>query len=151
VRSKVPPVLVTMMLLLFAACSPSASGTATPTAAVATATPASETASPTEAGTPAATATTAAGGCTDGATGSQTVTIAGFAMSPATLSVTAGTTVTWTNQDSVTHTATSDDGTTFDCRPLSAGASMSFTFTTPGTYAYHCAIHPTIKGTITVT
>lgn len=149
--SKLPLVLVTVTLLLFAACSPSASSTATPTTAVATATPASETATPTEAGTPAATATVAAGGCTDGATGSQTVSIAGFAFSPAALSVTAGTTVTWTNQDSTTHTATADDGKAFDCKPIGAGASMSFTFATPGTYDYHCAIHPTMKGTITVT
>ena len=149
--SKLPPVLVTIALLLFAACSPSATSTATPTAAVASATPATETASPTEAGTPAATATTAAGGCTDGATGSQTVTIAGFAFSPATLSVPAGTTVTWTNQDATAHTATADDGTSFDCNPIGAGASMSFTFATPGTFAYHCSIHPTMKATITVT
>jgi plastocyanin len=151
VRSKIPPVLVTITLLLFAACSPSASGTATPTTAAPTATTATETATPTEAGTAAATATTAAGGCTDGATGTQTVTIAGFAFAPATLSVTAGTTVTWTNQDATTHTATADDGKAFDCRPIAAGASMSFTFATPGTYAYHCAIHPTMKATITVT
>ena len=156
--SKLAPVFVTIAFLLFAACSPSASGTATPTAAAATATPATATATPatatatpTSTGTPAATATTAAGGCTNGATGSQTVTIAGFAFAPATLSVPAGTTVTWTNQDATTHTATADDGTSFDCTPIGAGASMSFTFATPGTFAYHCAIHPTMKATITVT
>jgi plastocyanin len=148
-RSRLPLIFVTVTLLLFAACSPSASGTATPTAAVATATPAGATATPTEAGTPAA--TTAAGACTDGATGTQTVTIAGFAFAPATLSVPAGTAVTWTNSDATTHTATADDGTSFDCRPIAAGASMTFTFATPGTYAYHCAIHPTMKATITVT
>ena len=61
-----------------------------------------------------------------------------------------GTTVTWTNEDATGHTATADDGS-FDCRPLPNGASLSFTFTTPGQYDYHCAIHPTIKGRITVT
>jgi plastocyanin len=151
VRSKLPLVFVTATLLLFAACSPSASGTATPTAAAATATPATETATPTEAGTAAATATVAAGGCTDGATGSLIITVAGFAFSPTAISVPAGTAVTWTNSDATTHTVTSDDGTTFDCRPLSAGTSMTFTFATAGTYAYHCAIHPTMKATITVT
>jgi plastocyanin len=149
VRSKIPPVLVTIALLLFAACSPSASGTATPTSAAATATPATATASPTEAGTPAA--TTAAGACTDGKTGTLILTIAGFAFTPADISVTAGTAVTWTNSDQTTHTATADDGKAFDCRPIGAGASMTFTFATPGTYAYHCAIHPTMKATITVT
>lgn len=149
--SKLPSVLVSMALLLFAACSPSASGTATPTVASGTSTPASETASPAVGGTPAASATTAAGACTSGATGSLILTIAGFAFSPANISVAAGTTVTWTNSDQTTHTATADDGKAFDCRPIGAGASMSFKFTTPGTYAYHCAIHPTMKATITVT
>jgi plastocyanin len=151
VRSKIPPVLVTIALLLFAACSPSASGTATPTVASGTSTPVSETATPAVGGTPAASATTAAGACSNGATGSLILTIAGFAFTPANISVTAGTTVTWTNSDQVTHTATADDGKAFDCRPIGAGASMSFKFATPGTYAYHCAIHPTMKATITVT
>ena len=155
-RSKLPPVLVSMALLLFAACSPSASSTPTPTAAAATATPATATATPatatpTEAGTPAATATVAAGGCTDGATGTQTVTIASSAFAPKTLSVSAGTTVTWTNQDSITHSATADDGNAFDCTPIGGGASMSFAFATPGTYAYHCVFHTFMKATITVT
>jgi plastocyanin len=153
VGSKLPPVLVTIAFLLFAACSPSASSTATPTAAAATATPATQTAAPSEAATetPEASETTAASECTDGATGTQTVTIAGFAFAPATLSLPAGTTVTWTNQDPTTHTATADDGAAFDCDPVGAGASMSFTFATPGTFAYHCKIHPTMTGTITVT
>ena len=149
--SKLAPVLVSMALLLFAGCSPSASGTATPTAAVATVTPATETATPTEAGTPAATATIAAGGCTDGATGSLIITVAGFAFAPTAISVPAGTAVTWTNSDAATHTATADDGKAFDCKPIGTGASMTFTFATPGTYAYHCSIHPTMKATITVT
>jgi plastocyanin len=151
-RSNASLVLVTVTLLLFAACSPSA--TATPTAAPTTAaTPTTPAASATPttapAGTPTPAPSSASGACTT-TTGGTAVTIAGFAFSPTPLNVTAGTTVTWTNQDNTTHTATSDDGKTFDCKPISSGTSMSFTFTTPGTYDYHCAIHPTMKARIVV-
>ena len=147
-RSKVPLVVVASTLLVFAACSPAATTapSATPPTGLGTPTPGatgtpSETASPTE----------VAGGCTEGATGAQTVTIKDFAFDPADLTVAAGTTVTWTNADATGHTATADDGS-FDCRPLAGGASRSFTFATPGTFDYHCAIHgPTMAGRITVT
>ncbi len=77
------------------------------------------------------------------------VTMSNFAFSPATLTVKAGTTVTWTNKDSATHTATSDTGA-FDSGNLSKGATFSYTFNTSGTFAYHCTIHPSMKGTIIV-
>ena len=144
-RSKVPLIVVTVTLLLFAACTPSA--TSTPTS-----TPPAGTATPGATGTPAETAspTEVARGCTDGATGTQTVTIKDFAFDPPDLTVASGTAVTWTNADATAHTATADDGS-FDCRPLAGGASMTFTFSTPGTYDYHCAIHPTMKAKVTVT
>ena len=71
---------------------------------------------------------------------------------PATLSVTAGTTVTWAwDSDGRTHTVTSDDGSSFDSNQKSSG-TFQHTFASAGTFAYHCEIHPTImKGTITVT
>lgn len=138
-RSKVATTLVTAMFLLFAACSP----VATPSP-----TPPTETASPAATPTPAATGTVSTAACVEAATGTP-VTIAEFAFDPADLAVKAGTTVTWTNRDPVGHTATADDGS-FDCRPLPNGASLSFTFETAGTYEYHCAIHPSIKGRITV-
>ena len=77
------------------------------------------------------------------------VSISNYAYSPAALTVTAGTTVTWTNNDSVAHTVTSDTGY-FGSRQMSPGGTCSFTFTSPGTYGYHCQIHPTMKGTIIV-
>ncbi len=77
------------------------------------------------------------------------VTIDDFAFSPATLTVTAGDTVTWTNDDAVTHTATSTTGA-FDSGDLAPGASFSFTFTTPGTYDYLCTPHPSMTGRIVV-
>jgi plastocyanin len=78
------------------------------------------------------------------------VQIANFAFSPSTLEVKVGTTVTWTNADSAPHTVTADDGS-FASNDLNQGASFSFTFTTAGTYAYHCGVHPGMKATVTVT
>jgi plastocyanin len=78
------------------------------------------------------------------------VTIDNFAFSPATLDVAAGTTVTWTNEQDVTHTVTADDGS-FDSGNIASGATFSHTFDAAGTIAYHCAIHPTMKASITVT
>jgi plastocyanin len=77
------------------------------------------------------------------------VTISGFAFGPASISVPVGSTVTWTNQDGTAHTVTADDGS-FDSGNLAPGATFSQTFDTPGTYTYHCAIHSSMTGTITV-
>ena len=80
----------------------------------------------------------------------MTVTISGFAFNPPTLEVPVGTTVTWTNEDSAAHTVTSDDGTTFQSGKMDQGATFSYTFTTAGTYAYHCEYHAGMKATIVV-
>jgi plastocyanin len=72
-----------------------------------------------------------------------------FAFSPATLTVKTGTKVTWTNNDSVTHTVTADQGA-FDSGDLSPGSSFSFMFTKAGTYKYHCNIHHSMMATIIV-
>ena len=79
------------------------------------------------------------------------VTIQNFAFSPATITVKPGTTVTWTNQDSASHTIMSD-GTpaAFSSGTLANGATYQFTFTSPGTYPYHCTIHPSMTGTVVV-
>jgi hypothetical protein len=65
--------------------------------------------------------------------------------------VPAATTVTWTNQDTAPHTVTSEGSGPLDSPNLQKGDSWSFTFTTPGTYAYYCAVHPDMKGPVTVT
>ncbi|MEV5509495.1 cupredoxin domain-containing protein [Streptomyces orinoci] len=75
------------------------------------------------------------------------VTIAGFAFSPSTLTVTKGTTVTWTNNDSVSHTVT---GSGLNSPTLSPGDSYSFTFNSSGTFSYICTIHPSMHGTVVV-
>jgi len=59
-------------------------------------------------------------------------------------------TVYWTNDDASIHTATSDTSGVFDTGNIVQGASAQFTFTTPGTYAYHCIYHAWMQGTIIV-
>jgi plastocyanin len=57
--------------------------------------------------------------------------------------------VTTTNADAATHTWTADDGS-WDSGSLANGASSTHTFGSAGTFAYHCAIHPSMKGTVVV-
>jgi len=78
-----------------------------------------------------------------------TVEIVDFSFRSDTLEITAGTTVTWTNNDTVPHTATADDGS-FDSGKLSKGDTFSVTFDEPGTYPYFCEYHTGMKGTIVV-
>ncbi len=85
-----------------------------------------------------------------GAVTAMSVDIADFAFSTGPLEIAAGTTVTWTNQDDVPHTATADDES-FDSGRLENGASFSQTFDSPGTYPYHCDFHPNMTGTIVIT
>lgn len=77
------------------------------------------------------------------------VTIQNMAFSPATLTVKVGDKVTWTNQDSVGHSATADDSS-FDTGVIAQGQSGSNTFAKAGTYTYHCSVHPNMKATIIV-
>ncbi|MFF7129247.1 cupredoxin domain-containing protein [Streptomyces sp. NPDC008240] len=80
------------------------------------------------------------------------VAIKNFAFSPATLKVKAGTTVTWTNQDTDAHTLTSaGSGGPLHSAALATHATYTYTFTKPGTYAYLCTIHPFMTGTVEVT
>jgi len=77
------------------------------------------------------------------------VTIQNLAFSPAALTVPAGTTVTWTNQDTTVHNVTSNTGL-FESGQMSRGSNFSHTFSDKGTFAYHCSIHPEMTGTVTV-
>lgn len=79
----------------------------------------------------------------------NSVQISNFSYSPATLTVRAGESVTWTNQDSAGHSATADDKS-FDTGVLSQGQSGSIKFDKPGTYTYYCSVHPKMKATIVV-
>ncbi|MCZ7399530.1 MAG: cupredoxin family copper-binding protein [Candidatus Methanoperedens sp.] len=80
----------------------------------------------------------------------NTVEIKGFAFNPDTITIAKGTTVTWTNQDSVQHTVTGI-GNDIDSPILSPGQTYSFTFNDTGTFEYQCHIHPTMKGKVIVT
>jgi len=82
------------------------------------------------------------------ANGSQ-ITIRNFAFNPTSLTVPAGTTVTWTNQDSAPHQIASDNNV-FNSASLSSGQTYQYTFQTLGTYKYHCAIHTSMTGEIIV-
>ncbi len=95
---------------------------------------------------------------------SASVTVADYSFTPSALTVKVGTTVTWTNTGAVEHTVTADDGS-FAGGPLAAagsgggyggggggvGGSYQHAFSTAGTFTYHCAIHPTMTGSVTVT
>ncbi|GAC1349608.1 MAG: hypothetical protein NVSMB27_24330 [Ktedonobacteraceae bacterium] len=126
-------------MIVLAACGGSTSGGSTPT--------------PTQAGNTPTTGTTAKPSGPTKAIAIDTST-GSFGFNPTTITITVGTTVTWTNTTGAPHTVTSDDGKTFDSginTPISAnGGTFSFTFTKAGTFAYHCQIHPFMKATIIV-
>ena len=85
----------------------------------------------------------------DGGISAGAVDISGFAFDPDGLTISVGVAVTWTNSDSATHTATADDGE-FDSGNMGGGDTYAYTFDTAGTYTYHCGIHSSMTGTITV-
>jgi plastocyanin len=131
-------IVLTLFVFLAACGNTTTGGSTSPTATTntVTSTPTSSNATP----TPTATSPSSS---------APSVSIANFSFSPATLTVSVGTKVTWTNNDSVTHTVTAVQGA-FDSNDLSPGNSFSFTFTKAGTYAYHCKIHASMMATIIV-
>ncbi len=84
-----------------------------------------------------------------GGAGATDVLINDFAFISADVTVDVGTAVTWRNDQSVEHTVTGDDEE-FDSANLPEGASFTQTFEEPGTFTYHCEIHPSMTGTINV-
>lgn len=122
------PAFIFAIVLAIAACS----GAASPTA-------------PATAPSTAASAQASAGG-----SGSKAVDIKNSAFNPATITVKAGDTVTWTNNDGFAHTVTLDDNSV-DSGNLNAGATFDHAFAAAGTFAYHCKIHASMHGTVTVT
>ena len=81
----------------------------------------------------------------------HSVSIQGFAFGPSSLTIDTGDSVTWTNNDGTTHTATSTSGpASFDSGGISGGATFTFSFTTAGTYDYRCDIHTSMTASITV-
>ncbi len=79
----------------------------------------------------------------------EPVKIDNFSFSPRTLTVPAGATVTWINQDEAPHNV-ADVDKKFKSRILDTGESFSYRFDTPGTYNYFCSIHPHVRGKVIV-
>lgn len=130
------------MLLILGACSGG-------TTATAPAAPASEA----PASAPAASDSAAGGGApcapsTDA--GTVTATMANIAFNPASITAGVGDTITWTNNDSASHTATVKSDPTCTTETLANGATGSIVFNTAGSYEFFCKIHPTMTGTIEV-
>lgn len=143
-RGRSVTIAVTAMFML-AGCAgnPAATGSRSAAAGTTASAPASEPAS--EPGSPPEESSSPAGG----GGGEGAVTIADFAFDPATLEVSVGDTVTWTNEDSPAHTVTFADGP--DSGSLSSGATFEHTFDAAGSFSYMCMIHPTMTATIEVT
>ncbi|MDQ2710222.1 MAG: cupredoxin domain-containing protein, partial [Actinomycetota bacterium] len=81
----------------------------------------------------------------------NTVAIQNFTFAPASVTVKAGTTVTWTNQDQDPHTVTSMNNGALKSPTLNHGEAFHYTFTTPGRFEYLCTIHPFMTATVVVT
>jgi plastocyanin len=82
--------------------------------------------------------------------GAQAVTIKGYMFKPADITVAAGATVKFTNEDTTAHTATSTQSGAFESGAIQPGKSAVITLKQAGTFTYYCAFHPFMKGTITV-
>lgn len=84
------------------------------------------------------------------ASGPAAVAIKNYLFAPAKLTVKGGTKITFTNGDGTPHTATADAGGGFDTGSIDTNRSNAIVFSKPGTFAYHCAFHAFMTGTITV-
>jgi plastocyanin len=84
--------------------------------------------------------------------GANEVFIQGLAFTPSSITVAAGTTITWTNKDGFAHTVTSDTGSSevFNSGPISSNGIFTHTFSTAGTYNYHCSIHLSMTAKVIV-
>jgi plastocyanin len=83
------------------------------------------------------------------ASGEIAVGIENFAFSPGTITVPAGSTVRWINQDDSPHNIAAEDKS-FKSKTLDTGDNFSYTFAKPGAYKYYCSLHPRMTGTILV-
>ncbi|HEY3798996.1 MAG TPA: cupredoxin family copper-binding protein [Caulobacteraceae bacterium] len=77
------------------------------------------------------------------------VTIDNFSFGPSPITVQAGATVTWTNDDDIPHTVRAVDGS-FHSKAMDSGDAYSFTFAKPGVYNYFCSLHPKMVGQVIV-
>jgi plastocyanin len=101
-------------------------------------------------------------GCSQQTAGSTEVTASGglgiktdveikdFKFNPQTVTIPAGTTVIWTNNDSTIHAVLANTGNEIDSGTISPGETFAHMFNNPGTYEYHCSIHTTMVGKVIV-
>lgn len=87
-------------------------------------------------------------GSSGGTSGGASVAMQNFAFSPATVEIKVGESVTWTNNDSVSHTVDGDGG--IASGDMAGGATYTKKFDTAGTFAYKCSIHPSMTGKVVV-
>ena len=80
----------------------------------------------------------------------KTVSIRGMQFGSGTITIKAGESVTWVNQERMPHTVTANDGS-FSSSALNAGNAFTQTFDKPGEYTYYCQYHPNMKGVVIVT
>ena len=78
------------------------------------------------------------------------VSIDNFVFKPDAITVRAGTTVVWENDDDIAHTVVASEGA-FRSQALDTDDKFTFTFTAPGTFDYFCSLHPRMKGQVVVT
>lgn len=96
------------------------------------------------------TASSAPAAAVANAVAADKVTISNYMFGPGDIKVKAGTTVTWTNNDSVKHNVVSDDGMMPDGKLIGKGETYTYTFAKAGTFKYHCSPHPYMHGSVTV-
>ena len=136
---------ITVLTALLAACGGAASAPpAASSAGGGGGSPAASTGGGSSAGGAKACAVAPAGG-----TAATTVTIQGSAYGTPSVSAKVGDVVAWTNKDTIPHTATMDDGSC-DTGTIAGGATAMLVFTAPGTYTYHCTVHPATMKDVTV-
>ncbi len=82
--------------------------------------------------------------------GTVSAAMANTAFDPAAITASVGDTVTWTNNDTLPHTATVESDQTCTTEQLAGGASGGIVFNVAGTYAFFCKVHPSMKGTVEV-
>jgi plastocyanin len=140
--------LIASAALALAACSSSGS-TPAPTSPAASA-PASAAASAAASAPASEAASAAAGGvCATGGSGGTAEQIKNFAF-PTGITIKAGDSIAWSNGDTAPHTVTFDDNSC-DSGQIAAGTAVTVTYSKAGSYPFHCKVHPTMKGTLTVT
>lgn len=80
----------------------------------------------------------------------DSVTISSFKFAPASVTVSRGARITVANHDTTAHTATADNGQSFDTGDIDPGSSATLALSKAGTYRYHCSIHSFMHGTVVV-